>query len=189
MPLRIFILFLCLVFSQVVWGKNFSWKKDSFAVKFDVNLPGDWKEVIDLYGVPVTLLGPFEEKSRSRAIIQIVPSPIDPKKVKGKGYGNLNDEQLEKIGTEYLSMRKIALEKSGAKIEQVHTPRLRKIKSGQDLLEVGIRYFMEEKGFTVLSSYVFCPKELYNIRIFLRDGNLSKLPLAREIVGSFQCGK
>lgn len=157
-------------------------------MKFDVNLPGDWKEAIDLYGVPVTLMGPFEEKSRSRAIIQIAPTPIDPKKVKGKGYGNLKDEQLEKIGTDYLAMRKIALDKSGAKIEQVHSPTLRKIKSGQDMLEVGIRYFMEDKGFTVLSSYVFCPKELYNFRIFLRDGNLPKLAQAREIVGSFQCG-
>lgn len=168
--------FLSLFLTHAAWGNVISYGEH----RFEISYPADWKEVKDFFGIPVTLLGPFQ-KNDARPVIQIIPTKTPPMK--------MTQEELLEFNKNYESGRKKWVGKNNGKLFEVEKAKLTEDKKGYKILSAGVSYQVNFKSYIEKTFYINCPKNLFNLKIVLNKGNKDFLPKALEIVRSFECGK
>lgn len=129
----------------------------------------------DLYGIPVTLLGPVEPGS-PRAVIQIIPTPIKEIKVEAS--------HAQKFGEDYGEGRKKWIEEQNGEILELLPG---KFDDGR--LSSGVSYKINNKRYLERTTYIPCPKQLYHLKIVLNFESLKALNESEDIVRSFNCAK
>lgn len=144
------------------------------AKDFTVNIPEGWREVKDLYGIPVTLLGP-SITPKPRAVIQIIPTDLPPAK--------MNETEAVSFGTKYAEGRKNWIKDQDGEIYDILPGKFEK-----DRLVAGFSYRLNQKSFIERTYYVNCAKRLFHLKIILNFENRDQLSESESIVRSFSCG-
>ena len=162
------ILFLNFYATSVA-AKSISYKES----RFSVDVPKNWREVKDLYGIPVTLLGP-SVSPKPRAVVQIIPTPLP--------HGEMKKEDAKKFGEDYAEGRKRWLKEQGGELLELLPGSYQ-----ENRLMAGVSYKLNQKRYLERTYYVNCPKQLYHLKIVLNFENLDSLKESEEIVRSFAC--
>ena len=168
MARTLFLLLFCFQISPAV-AKTVKWNN----VKFKINVPENWREANDLYGIPVTLLGP-SVSPKPRAIVQIIPT--DAPKVP------MSEKDARGFGEKYAEGRKNWVREQGGQIYEILPG---KFEDGK--LSAGVSYRINQKSYLERTYYVNCPKKLYHLKIVLNLENQDELSDCESIVRSFAC--
>ena len=147
---------------------------------FSIDFPKGWKEVRDFFGVPVSILGPFQT-NQSRPVIQIVPTTQKAIEFTSAEVAKWNENH--KANTEKW------MSKHGGRLQSLVPGVVEVRKDGTRQLVGGLLYQLHAKSFIEKIYYISCPKGLYNIKILVNQGSKEFLQSAEKIVGSFKCGK
>jgi hypothetical protein len=150
-------------------AKTVEWKSH----KFNIDLPKNWREAKDLYGIPVTLLGP-SVSSRPRAIVQVIPTDAP--------FVKMSEADARSFGEKYAEGRKAWVRAQGGELYETIPG---KFEEGK--LTAGVSYRLNQKSFLERTYYVNCPKKLYHLKIVLNFENKSELSDCESIVRSFSC--
>lgn len=170
-----FILVYTLVV-HVSWAKTVTWKNSTF----NIDYPADWKEVKDFFGIPVTILGPYQ-KNDSRPVIQIIPI--------GEKVIEFTDQEMKKWNENHEKNSREWMSKHNGKLQKIWPGVLEKRKDGSKQLVAGLTYELNSIPFFEKIYYLACPKKMWNFKILINQGSKALLPAAEKIVESFQCGK
>ncbi|MFL5783562.1 MAG: hypothetical protein ACJ76H_03060 [Bacteriovoracaceae bacterium] len=142
-------------------------------VKFSIDVPANWREVKDFYGIPVTLLGP-SVSPKPRAVVQIIPTDISPEP--------MSETDAKAFGEKYSEGRKKwVAEQEGELLELLPG----KFENGR--LVAGVSYKLNQKSYLERTYYVNCKKRLFHLKIVLNFENRDELSQSESIVRSFQC--
>lgn len=131
----------------------------------------------DMFGIPVTLMGPFNKSINARPIIQIIPTDQKPMP--------MSEKDVITFDKNYANGRKKWLNENNGNLIKLIPAKL----EGKSILTAGVEYSMTGKGYVVRTFYINCPENLYNLKIFLHAGLADYLPVAEETVRSFSCVK
>lgn len=167
-----FLIFLAGINPEAV-AKSLTWKTDSFSI----NVPSGWREVKDLYGIPVTIMGPVQNKTR--AVVQVIPTPLKDIDIKA--------ENAKAFGEKYAEGRHKWLKAQNGKLIELLAGRFETLKDGSKMLYAGVSYQMNQKAFIERTFYVSCPKKIFHLKIVQNFELVKDLPESEAIVRSFQC--
>ena len=169
------LLSLIFLFSRQVLAKEKFLLEKGLVV---INLPAGWQASKNLFGIPLTLLGPSD--SGGRPIVSFTPTGINDLK--------FDQKSLEQNYAEYKSGREAWLNsKSGKSLE--YFPYITdKRNDGVEWHRVGYSYELSEVKFLEYSYYILCGGQLFNAKTLLRQGHEKKyIKDTEEIIRSFEC--
>jgi hypothetical protein len=172
MVLVTFLIFFCGM-TPTAFSKSLTWKDSTFSI----NVPSGWKEVKDLYGIPVTILGPVQ--NQTRAVVQIIPTSIKAIDIK--------PENAKGFGEKYAEGRKIWLKAQNGVMIELLAGRFDTLKDGSHMLYAGVSYQMNKKAFIERTFYISCPKNIFHLKIVQNFELVKQLADSEDIVRSFQC--
>lgn len=150
-------------------AKAVKWKD----VSFKIDVPENWREVKDLYGIPVTLLGP-SVNPKPRAIVQIIPTDAPPTP--------MSQKDTVGFGEKYAEGRKKWISEQDGEILEILPG-----KFSEGKLHSGVSYRLNKKSYTERTYFVNCPKKLFHLKIVLNFENRDELETCESIVRSFAC--
>ncbi len=155
--------------SLSVTAKTVKWKD----VSFSVDVPENWREVKDFYGIPVTFLGP-SVSPKPRAVVQIIPTEAPSVKIK--------DDDAKSFGDKYAEGRKRWIAEQKGELLEILPGKI----DGK-FLKSGVSYRLNQKSYLERTFYTSCPKKLFHLKIVLNFENEDELELCEKIIRSFSC--
>lgn len=172
-------LFILLI-SQTVNAalKNIQYK----STQFSMNIPKHWEQLNDTFGVPITLLGPWDNETQLRHVLMITPDELS-------NAFTLNKQALKEQFVDYKKGRSQWAKQQNAQIISFSNLKFPSI--GQESMEFGFTF--KQQGITYLekSLYVFCgPKQVFHLKSL--EVRFSQEQAAKDMynmINSFQCPK
>lgn len=161
------------VLPSTALSKSLVWKDQRFAI----DVPEGWREVKDLYGIPVTLLGPV--KNQTRPVVQVIPTPLHAVEIKA--------DNAKGFGEKYAEGRRKWLMAQNGKLIELLPGRFETLKDGSKMLSTGVSYQMNQKAFIERTFYVSCPKNIFHLKIVQNFELVNQLQESETIVRSFRC--
>jgi hypothetical protein len=150
---------------------------------FEIEKPDSWQAAKDLYGMPLTLLGPSE--LGGRPVVSVTPT--------GKKNTTLDALSLKRSENEYRAGREEWLKtREGEPVAffGYRTERLGDV----DAHAVGYRYRLGGTEFVENSYFVPCRSQLFHLKTLIRvpegrspAGETGENHEVRKILGSFKC--
>lgn len=154
-----------------------SFKLEKTTVKVEV--PEGWQTAQDLFGSPLTVLGPFEEDRRPVFSVVAVEefSPkfqMDPKKEE-VSYRKGREEWLSKFNGAARYISTIPYKK-------ISNPSIK------DGFGIGYRYMLEETMYVENTYYVVCKNHTYNLKTLMTsDQEAASAKTFEKMIASFSC--
>ena len=160
--------------STTCWPKSFVIQSS----KFSLDVPKEWKDTKDLFGMPLTLSGPM--KGDARPIITVTPTEM--KRVK------FNQLDQNSIHADYRKEREEWLVKHKGEFISL-TPYKKEIKRGIESHSIGYSYVVNKIAFIEKTYYVICNEQLYHLKYLLKETQREAISETEKIVESFRCTK
>lgn len=155
--------------------------KDQFVLSqgtISIVVPKGWQSAKDLFGVPLTFLGP--ESDGGRPIISITPTGLRDYK--------FDQKSLEKNQDEYKTSRESWLQEKEGKSLKYFPYKVEHRKDGVDLHVIGYSYEFNDIIFSEYSYYIFCGGQLFHSKVLLRRNHENQYQkIIDEMIGSFEC--
>lgn len=167
--LKLLLPLITLLVSLPVSARTVKWRD----VTFSVEVPENWREVKDFYGIPVTLLGP-SVAPKPRAVVQIIPTEAPAVEIK--------DDDAKAFGEKYAEGRKRWVSEQKGEVLEILPGKL----EGK-FLTAGVSYRLNKKSYLERTFYTSCPKKLFHLKIVLNYENVSELAECEKIIRSFSC--
>jgi hypothetical protein len=146
----------------------------------ELNVPENWQTTKDLFGMPLQILGPFE--NGSRPVIAITPTGIAVEK--------LDANKIAKEQKDYSAGRQKWLSKYGGKAIEFYPYKEEKWGNGTVVHSIGYRYQLAGNEFSERSYFAICSGKLYHLKTLLRKAHETAYGDAvNGIVKSFRCTK
>ncbi len=145
--------------------------------KITIDVPQGWESVRDLYGLPLVVLGPWENKSRPA--ISWMYTGMTSKIMKGS--------EFQKLFTDFKKDKEDWLKGHAGKLlkfEEATPAKYSKDLSGHF---VGAEFVVNDIHFIERSYYLYCSDEVYNVKYSIRDEHRKYLTSIDKIVGSLKC--
>lgn len=145
--------------------------------KVSVNVKDDWEAAQDLFGIPLTVLGPWANESRP--VVTILPTELTKKDISEaefkKHFENFKkekDEWVQSHSGELLSY------------EPVTSVEFRK-----DLLGhfIGAEFKINNIHFIERSYYLYCKGEVFNLKYSMRDEHRKYTQDLQKVIEEFKC--
>jgi hypothetical protein len=153
-------------------------KVEGATVKMDI--PKDWQSAENLFGMPLTILGPHSEKD-GRPVIGVVPTGIKDVMVDAKT--SVEAEAHYRLG------REAYLKNSDGKALSFDPVKVEQIAGAEDAISMGYTYQLFEKKFSEKSYYITCDKQLFHVKTLVGAGSQEKKfkSVLENAVKSFAC--
>lgn len=167
------ILILLLISSAWVHAETFEISKGK---KISINLPSEWEGVKDLFGLPLTVLGPWENESRP-AMSFTYTGMVEKKFTKS---------EFEKLFADFKSDKQNWVNKHKGELLQIDP--LTEVKAGNKSgYYIGSEFKINDIHFIERSYYLACNGEIYNVKYSIRDEHKKHLKGLTDIVENFKC--
>jgi hypothetical protein len=167
------LLFLFLAYADAE-AKTFSLKDAT--VKMDV--PASWQVAKNLFGMPLTILGP--ESGGGRPVI--VVTPLNMPNV------TFDSESLKANENEYREGRQKWLEKMEGQAISFGHYELNRTPAGNEVHSMGFRYKLAGREFVEDSNYIRCKGNFYHVKTILHATHEAKFAsVVQKAVKSFSC--
>jgi hypothetical protein len=159
--------------------KTFKFEDDKKErVKIDV--PANWQDAQDLYGIPLVVIGPTQDGLRPS--LAITPTGIADLQFDEAG--------LSKTQDEYKKGREAWLKTNGGKSIAYLPHQTEKWNGIEVAHSIGYRYEREGKKFVEKSYYITCNKKFYHLKSLMTDGQEKEIGKTMDkTVKSFACGE
>jgi hypothetical protein len=155
-------------------------KTESFELqnkKVTITHPENWETAKDLYGIPLTVLGPYE--NNSRPVLTILPTNLKKENHSEKDFQklfqNFKAEKEDWIGTH-----------KGKLLKYEATTKVQPRKDLQGHF-IGAEFVINEIHFIERSYYLYCKDEIYNLKYSIRLDHQKYLQDLQKMVGEFKC--
>lgn len=147
--------------------------------KVKIDAPKDWKIETDLYGVPVTALGP--ERGGERAVVLIQHTALTE--------ARFDEKELNSQKDEYITARKEWLAKADNATFEVALPAVYHSQASRLTgYEFGYRYRLREHRFEERSLQLSCAGKVYLVKTLSSEKNTAQdLNALSKIVAGFDC--
>ncbi len=166
-----------LLISVSVWSKP---ETHSIAKgkKVTVNVPEGWESADDLFGIPLTVLGPWANESRP--VLLFLFTNLTEKSFAKTDFQNLfKDFQKEK--DEWVKSHK------GELVKYEPTTQVDYKKTGINGHFIGAEFKINDINFIERSYYLYCKGEVYNLKYSIRDEHKKYVPALQKMVEDFKC--
>jgi hypothetical protein len=145
--------------------------------KIRINILSAWEPVKDLYGLPLVVLGPWENKSRP-AITWVFT---------GMNAKHMTPEEFRKLFVTFKKEKEDWL--------KGHSGRLLKFEEATPIQFspklkghfIGAEFMVSDVHFIERSYYLYCKDEVYNVKWSIRDEHRKFMKDLTSIVGSLEC--
>lgn len=169
-----FLLFLSLLISTAFAVRQTH--EISPGKKITIELPEKWESVTDLYGIPLTVLGPWNDESRPA--MSFVYTGMDIKK--------FPESELQKLFKDFKSEKESWVKEH--KGELLKYEPVKKIIVGKNTANfIGAEFKINGIHFIERSYYLTCKDEVYNLKYNIRHEHLKHLQAIMGIVETFKC--
>ncbi len=146
-------------------------------IKVTVSVPEGWESAENLFGIPLTVLGPWANESRP--VMTFLFTHLTTKKFSEDEFQKLfKDFQTDK--DEWVKSHKGEL----LKYEPTTKVELRPDLTGHF---IGAEFKMNNIVFIERSYYLYCKDQVYNLKYSIRDEHRPYLPTLQKMVGEFKC--
>jgi hypothetical protein len=169
-------LFIALILSPSAFSKTVTFELEQ-KKKVTVTHPESWETVKDLYGIPLTVLGPYANESRP--VLSILPTNLREEKHSPKEFQKLF-EDFKKEKDEWVSGHKGTL----LKYEALTLVEPRKDLKGHF---IGAEFAINGIHFVERSYYLYCKSEVYNLKYSIRDEHRKYIKDLQQMIGDFKC--
>jgi hypothetical protein len=143
-----------------------------------LEVPEKWQTAKDLFGLPLTLLGP--EKGGGRPVIYVSSS--------GKDNVQFDPQALEANQKDYREGREQWLEKHKGFPLEFFPYKNEKWASSVEVHQMGYRYQINGLIFSEMSFFAVCKGRLFHLKWLLRDAHREDYePVVEKVVRSFDC--
>lgn len=144
--------------------------------KVTIDVPENWESVKDLFGLPLTVLGPWENSARPA--MSFLYTGMEEKK--------FPKSEMEKLFTTYKSDKKEWTEAKEGKLLSLDL--LTPVKMGSNSgYFVGSEFEINNLHFIERSYYIACGGFFYNIKYSIRKSQQKYISDLEKIIGSFKC--
>ena len=141
-------------------------------------IPNQWQSTKDLFGVPLTLLGP--ETDGARPVVLFTPTGIYNLK--------FDQGQLKKNQEEFKTGREAWLQAKKGKSLQYFPYQMLHLKSGTDIHQIGYSYELNDLIFLEYSYFILCENQLIHATALVRKSQETKYnDSINKIIESFEC--
>lgn len=146
-------------------------------IKVTLDVPAGWETASELFGIPLTVLGPWANESRP--VLLFLFTNLTSKQFNQDQFQNLfKDFQKEK--DDWVKSHKGVL----VKYEPTTKVELRKDLTGHF---IGAEFKINGIHFIERSYYLYCKDQVYNVKYSIRDEHRPYLPVLQKMVGEFKC--
>lgn len=142
-----------------------------------LEVPAGWETVKDLFGIPLAVLGPWNDESRP--VLSILFTHLTREKFAQKDFQNLFADFKNEKDAWVKSHQGTLISYEPA------TP----VDFGKDLSGhyIGLEFEMNSIHFIERSYYLYCKNEVYNLKYSLRDEHRQHLAQLQKLVREFKC--
>lgn len=141
-------------------------------------VPNDWQSARDLFGVPLTFLGP--KMSGARPVVSFTPTGIQDLK--------FDQKSLEKNQDEYKVGREAWLRSKDGKSLEYYPYQFEHLKSGIDIHKIGYAYELNEIRYSEYSYYILCGGQLFHSKVLFRlEHEKQYQNVVDKMIRSFEC--
>ena len=145
--------------------------------KVSVDVKENWEAAKDLFGVPLTVLGPWANESRP--VVTIVPTKLTK--------NDISEEQFKKTFENFKKEKDEWVRSHSGQLlsyEPVTSVEFRK-----DLLGhyIGAEFKINNIHFIERSYYLYCKGEVFNLKYSMRDEHRKYTQDLQKVVEEFKC--
>lgn len=138
----------------------------------------DWQSVKDLFGVPLTFLGP--KANGARPVVSFTPTGLQDLK--------FDQKSLEKNQDEYKTGREAWLQSKDGKSLQYYPYQFEHLKEGIDVHKIGYAYEINEIRYSEYSYYILCGGQLFHSKVLFRQDHEKQYKnVVEKMIRSFEC--
>jgi hypothetical protein len=145
--------------------------------KLSIEVPKSWEAVKDLFGIPLAILGPWANESRP--VLSILPTGVTAEKMPEEKFKKLFAD-FKKDKDQWVQSHKGELLSYESTTEVVFSSDLQGHYIGAEFKINGV-HFIER------SYYLYCKKDLYNLKYSIRDEHRKYLKDLQKMVQEFKC--
>ncbi|MFL5784652.1 MAG: hypothetical protein ACJ76H_08595 [Bacteriovoracaceae bacterium] len=145
--------------------------------KISIDVPGGWQGVKDLYGLPLVVLGPWENSSR----------PAISWMYTGMTKKIMKEDEFRKIFTGFKEDKESWLKEHSGKLLKFEQPTEKSFSKDLSGHFIGAEFVVNDIHFIERSYYLYCKDEVYNVKWSIRDEHRKYLAEIDKIVGSTKC--
>lgn len=144
--------------------------------KVSVDVKENWEAAKDLFGIPLTVLGPWANESRP--VVSILPTNV--KKT------DTSEEQFKKYFSDFKKDKDEWVQEHKGKLISYEPATSVKMgeKSGHF---IGAEFVINNVHFIERSYYLFCKDEIYNLKYSMRDEHRKYTKDLQKVVEDFKC--
>jgi hypothetical protein len=156
-------------------------KTESFELKekkkVTVTYPEGWETIKDLYGIPLSVLGPFANESRP--VLSIVPTNLKQEKH--------SPEEFKKIFDDFKADKEEWVQSHDGKLIKFEPATVVEPRSDLKGHFIGAEFYMNGIHFIERSYYLYCKNEVFNLKYSIRDEHRKYINDLQKMVGAFKC--
>ncbi len=171
--MKIFVALLIAASSFAASAASF----DLSGKKVSVEVPKNWEAVKDLFGIPLAILGPWANESRP--VLSVLPTGVTTEQMPEENFKKLFDD-FKKEKDEWVKSHKGELLSYEPKTEVV-------LQSDLKGHYIGAEFKINAVHFIERSYYLYCKKNLYNLKYSIRDEHRKYLKDLQKMVQEFKC--
>ncbi len=173
--MRSYLLSLSFLCSFSLWGGVEKFTLDGH--KISITIPAGWESVIDLFGMPLVVLGP--ETNETRPAVMILSTNLSSK--------NVPQSELKNLFKGFRSEKEAWIKSHKGELVDFQGPtsvEIRKDLIGQFL---NAEFKFNDVTFLERSYYLYCKDNIYNVKYSTRAEHAKLLPTIQNLMGTFQC--
>ena len=145
--------------------------------KIKIDVPKEWQAVKDLYGLPLVVLGPWENESR----------PAITWMFTGMTTKIMKKDDLAKIFKDFKEDKEAWVKEHAGKLVKFEPLTDAKYNPGLHGSFVGAEFVINDVHFVERSYYLYCNDEVFNVKYSIRDEHRKYLKSIDGIIGSLKC--
>ena len=145
--------------------------------KVSVNVLENWEVMKDLYGIPLTVLGPWANESRP--VVSILPTKMQQK--------DISEAEFKKHFEDFKKKKDEWVQSHSGKLLSYEPAT--SVKFGKELAGhfICAEFEMNNIHFIERSYYLYCKGEVYNLKYSMREEHKKYLKDLQNIVEGFKC--
>lgn len=145
--------------------------------KITIDVPIGWEGVRDLFGLPLVVLGPWENNSR----------PAISWMLTGMTKKIMKEEEFKKLFTGFKEDKVSWLQEHTGKLLKFEEPTSKAFSKDLSGHFIGAEFVVNDIHFIERSFYLYCKDEVFNVKWSIRDEHRKYMNEINQIVGSLKC--
>ena len=164
---------LILFFTNYLSAETFLMKTGH---KITLNVPEGWETAKDLFGLPLTVLGPFANDSRP--VLGIIPTKVMSEK--------MPENEFKKFFDDFRKEKEEWVRSNKGELLDFDPTKSVEFKNARGHF-IGAEFKINNVSFLERSYYLYCKGELYNLKYSIRGEHKKYLSDLQRMVEDFKC--